>query len=387
MEMSCCTIQHRFRYVAVLVLPVLAALGVQSLRDEPLPMYRVLVWCAGAAVLWIGVPLLAGADIARWQLLAAMLVPAVVLIVLTVRSRAWAVALPMLVACELGLAALDANRHTGNEILYGLEGPTDRPLAFQPLRDPAVDTEAFLRRTELVDAIDDDRYLTWAPPAAAYLKGYLFAQEPTDWPALANERGTLFGIRDTLGYNPVQLPEYWRYIRSANPLPMYYNAAVLARPEAVDLLRLDVRYLVVPTGVPPPVPGEVVLTADGYDLFEVHHVGTFTLHDSPALERMSATELRIVRAGAATHVNVFEAYDPGWRATADDGMNVPIHPEASQMLLTYRPGIEEITMTYHDPWVTRRPLGQRSRSGWRSARRGSPLTVREPRGSPTAPSA
>jgi hypothetical protein len=341
----------RFRYVAVLVLPILAALGVQSLRDDPPPRDRLLAWCAGGAVLWIGLPVAFGADLARWRLIAAMLIPVAVALLAAARSWRWAIVLPALLAVELSLGVLGANRHTGNEILYGLEGATDRPLAFQPLRAPTVDTDAFLRRTALVDAIGDDRYATWAPPAAAYLKGYLFAQDPSDWPALTNERGSLFGIRDTLGYNPVQLPAYWSYIRQANPLPMYYNTSVVARPSPIDLQRLGVRYLVVPSGVRATVPGAVVASADGYDLLEIDYTGSYTSHGKPSLQRLSPTELRVVDADASDHFNVFEAYDPGWRATTDDGRNVRIRAEGAEMYMEYWHGVKEITLTYHDPWV------------------------------------
>jgi hypothetical protein len=346
----------RFRYVAVLVLPILAGLGVQSLIDDPPPLHRLLVWCAAGAALWIGLPLVSGADLERWRAVGAMVIPAVLLLALSVRRPALLVGLPVLLAVELATGSVAANRHTGNEILYGLEGPTNRPLAFQPLRAPAVDTAAYLRPTALVDAIGQDRYLTWAPPAAAYQKGYLFAQDPWDWPALANERGTLFGIRDALGYNPVQLPHYWRWIRERNPLPMYYNASVLARPTLDDLSMLGVRFLVVPQGLAATVPGEVIATADGYDLVEVSYPIPQHLTIDVAVERSSATEIRVtseVAAGAgwSGEVTVHEAFDPGWRASTDDGQAMRIEPAGPEMQLTLPDEAHAATLTYRDPWV------------------------------------
>ncbi|MEX0984620.1 MAG: hypothetical protein WD096_06175 [Actinomycetota bacterium] len=341
----------RLRYIGVLVLPILAALGVQGLVDDPPPLHRVLAWCAGGAAFWVGLPLLAGAEPGRWQLAGVMLLPAAALFSFGVRRPMVLAALPVLLALELGLGAIASNRHAGSEILYGLEGPTDRPLAFQPLRAPTVDTEAFLRPTELVAAIGDDRYLTWAPPAAAYQKGYLFAQDPADWPALANERATLFGIRDALGYNPVQLPAYWRWIRERNPLPMYYNASVLARPTLEDLATLGVRYLVVPQGVPPTVPGEVVATADGYDLVEVTHPSWEGIAFPVEIERVSATEIRVDASAAATSVIITEAYDPGWRAVADHGQEAQIDAAGPAMQVTFPRGTHTATLTYRDPWV------------------------------------
>ena len=90
-----------------------------------------------------------------------------------------------------------------------------------------------------------------------------------DWPALAMERGTLFGAHDVLGYNPVQLRRYWSYMRVRTPLPVYYNASVIDVPTLRDVRLFGVRYLVVPTGITPPVEGSVVDRAQGYDLVEV----------------------------------------------------------------------------------------------------------------------
>ena len=94
-------------------------------------------------------------------------------------------------------------------------------------------------------------------------------KSPLDWPALAPSRGSLFGIPDALGYNPVQLPRYWRYIRSTNELSVFYNASVLNVPSPEDVRVLGLRYLVVPTGIEPPVGGRVVEEADGYSLWEL----------------------------------------------------------------------------------------------------------------------
>ena len=141
----------------------------------------------------------------------------------------------------------------------------------QPLPLPRVDASAFVTPTAFVPrlAATHDRYLTWAPPASSFEKGYLFMQLEPDWPALAMERGTLFGLHDALGYNPVQLRRYWEYMRVRTPLPVFYNASVIDVPTLRDVRLLGVRYLVVPTGIAPPLDGTVVDRAQGYDLVEV----------------------------------------------------------------------------------------------------------------------
>ena len=141
----------------------------------------------------------------------------------------------------------------------------------QVLRFPSLSEDDYLVATPIVEHIrrHPGRYATWAPPAAFFEKGYLWMKSPLDWPALAPSRGSLFGIPDALGYNPVQLPRYWRYIRSTNELSVFYNASVLNVPSPEDVRVLGLRYLVVPTGIEPPVGGRVVEEADGYSLWEL----------------------------------------------------------------------------------------------------------------------
>ena len=68
----------------------------------------------------------------------------------------------------------------------------------------------------------------------------------------------------------MQLPRYWRYIRSTNELSVFYNASVINVPSAEDVRLLGVRYLIVPSGVEPPARTvAVVEEADGYSLWEL----------------------------------------------------------------------------------------------------------------------
>jgi hypothetical protein len=290
----------RLRYALVLALPVLGAAGIQGLVDHPLPPHRALPWLAAGAALWLGAPIAAGGQFGRWSVFALALIPAVGALVLMTRRPVWAAG-PVAVLClELVAAAVLAGRWTGDEMRIGLGD--DTPLAFQPSRSTDVDLSAFLHPTDLVERIGTGRYLTWVPPDAAYEKGYLFAQQPSDWPALTNERGSLFSVRDTLGYNPVQLPRYWAFIRLVDELPIYYNAAVVQRPTArIDDL-FGVAFLIIPEGVTPPVPGSVVASDRGYDLVRVSH--TVPLVSAP-------THVRLVSdASAALQASLRPRFDP-----------------------------------------------------------------------------
>ena len=264
----------RFRYVAVIAIPVLGAVGIQGLADNPMPWRRALAWLGAGSALWLALPIALGGVPARFALFAmAAVVGIPVLFLLATRKVAWAAAGVIAVLfCELLTSAAWSQRTSPYTVIAsGLEprqGPDQMP---QPLTWPNVSQQEFLQTTPFVAILrgTQDRFLTYAPPASSFDKGYLFAQRPQDWPALAMERGTLFQIHDTLGYNPVQLPRYWSYIRTIDPLPVFYNASVINIPNLEDARMLGVRYLTVPTGVEPTSAGTVVARDRGYDLVEV----------------------------------------------------------------------------------------------------------------------
>jgi hypothetical protein len=224
-------------------------------------------------------------------------------------------------------------------------------------------------------------------------------KSPTDWPALAPTRGTLFEIPDALGYNPVQLPRYWRFIRATNELSVFYNASVLNVPSVEDVRLLGLRYLVVPTGVEPTVEGRVVEEADGYSLWELaarqplatvsiqirfvddlreamHAITSegFDPFEQPVVERpsdvftcvgdcppaaaaptrtISETELSIrLPESAAGILTVRNTYDAGWRAEID-GRPAPTLPVDVFLQGVVVTGADprEVVLTYHDDAV------------------------------------
>jgi hypothetical protein len=207
----------------------------------------------------------------------------------------------------------------------------ERPnLVPQVLRYPELSEADFLRPTRLVDIIrgQPDRYLTYAPPAASFDKGYLFTQRPQDWPALAMERGTLFGISDVLGYNPVQLPRYWTYIRATNSNPVFYNASVIGFPTLQNIRLMGVRYMVVPAGVRAVPEARVVSSANDYDLVQVYGweprvslVHSWTQVDRPA---------------DALNGVLDPNFDPARLAYVERDPGVPATPDAAPGSATYR---------------------------------------------------
>ena len=391
----------RLRYVAVLAIPILAAAGVQGLLERPLGRRAAIVWLGATAFAFLLWPLAAGANIVRFAMFATVLLLASpMLFGFATRGLRWATAPALLgvLALELLASAVYAQAYQGGTVFTGLETGEHPALAPQVLRYPVLDEAAYLAQTPIVDHIraQPGRFATWAPPAAFYEKGYLWMKSPLDWPALAPTRGSLFAIPDALGYNPVQLPRYWRFIRTTNELSVFYNASVLNVPSPEDVRLLGLRYLVVPSSVAPPVDGRVVEEAGGYSLWELDDAQPLatttddvTVVDGPgdALElaaspgfdpsqtavterplpgttaaesppiagatvQVSPTELRIhldpPTAGLLTIRNAFEA---GWHATAD-GRPVETLPVDGFLQGVVLPSVtRDVVLTYHDDAV------------------------------------
>ena len=395
----------RMRYLAMIALPVLGAAGLQGLRDQPMTPRHARWALAGAVALLIGVPLVAGGKPARFALLAAATVAAVVTLfwLATARKR-WAMsAVVAVVGIELLASAVYSGLYVGGTISTGLEAGEHPNLVPQVLRYPDLPETDFLRPTAFVDIIRNqpDRYLTYAPPAASFDKGYLFTQRPQDWPALAMERGTLFGIPDVLGYNPVQLPRYWTYIRATNSNPVFYNASVLGLPSLQNVRVMGVRYLIVPTGVEAVPEGRVVASADDYDLVQVYGwesrvslVDTWTQVDRPAdalvgvldptfdpartayveqdpgiqptpnatpgtaeYREVTPEDVRItVTSKHPALVVVRNSYDAGWSATVDGAPAALLATDYLVQGVAVPSGTHEIRLVYRDDDVTKGAL-------------------------------
>jgi hypothetical protein len=393
----------RFRYVAVLAIPLLGAIGLQALLDDPPTFRRALAWVGAGAVLWLAVPIVMGGTPVRFALLGCATIVAAPALVFAVtrRSNAAVVGVIAVLAIELIASALLSSRASPSTVFgTGLEPSQGQELMTQPLTWPNVVQDDFLRSTHLADVIrtSQDRYLTYAPPASSFDKGYLFTQRPQDWPGLVMERGTLFGVRDVLGYNPVQLPRYWSYIRAIDPLPIFYNASVIGEPTVQAARILGLRYLIVPSGVASPLPGDVVATDSGYELIDltgweprVSVVSSFRVAASPAdalrlvttqgfdpavsavLETSPASSAGDSGSGAsATYsetqpedvtidveassrsiVVVRTAFDAGWQATVDGAPATVLPADYLLQGVVVGAGHHVVRLTYRDTALAR----------------------------------
>jgi hypothetical protein len=391
----------RLRYVAVLALPILAAAGLQGLVERPLSRRAAVAWLCAAAFAFFLWPLAAGGSVVRFVMFAVVLLAAApLLFAYATRSRRWASgpAIVGVLAVELLASAVYAQTYRGGTVFTGLETGEHPALVTQVLRAPELSEHDYVAVTPIVVHIraHPGRFATWAPPATFYEKGYLWMKSPLDWPALAPTRGSLFGVRDALGYNPVQLPRYWRYIRTTNELSVFYNASLLNVPSPEDVRLLGLRYLVVPGGVEPPVDGRVVEEAGGYSLWELEDsqplatvtgdvttvagvrealelvtspgfdpseravversIGVSSSGDVPSLSpttiEVSPTELRIrVDPAAAGLLTIRNAYERGWRATADGRPTETMPVDGFLQGVVLPAGTREVVLTYHDDAV------------------------------------
>jgi hypothetical protein len=332
----------RLRYVVFLVAPILGAIGLGTLFDDPPPMRALVRWFAVGFVVFLLFPLVAGANVER-LLVFAVAAGAVFFTWRALANRErWAkTAVVGVLLAELLVAVAWSTTYEGGRVYFGLEG-ADRPaLVPGPLRFPNVALDEYLAPTPLTRTIGADpqaRYLAWIPPAAFFNKGYLFTQGERDWPALLLGRAIVFGLHDTLGYSPIQLPRYWSYIRATNaiangrelsrPLRVFYNAAVISEPEPEDIRLLGIRYLIVHEGqeLPPGIEGRVVARDRGYLLLDL----------DIAEPRVSVVpSWREVESGQALGAVLADGFDPAFEAVVEDAPAIEPTPDATPGTATY----------------------------------------------------
>lgn len=389
----------RLRYLWLLIAPPLAAIGVHGFVERPLPARLALRWLGIGAGVFLALPLALGAYPARLAIAALGAIPAAPALVGLARGRPWAhAAVAGALAAELVGGALFAQAYEGGTVYFGLEAGSQPNLVLQPLRWPRIDAGAFLAEGEFVGKLRGyDRYLTWDAPSAFNQKGYLFDQATRHRAALTNERSTLFGVHDALGYNPVQLPRYWSFIRATDDEPVFYNASVLNEPTLEDLRLLGVRYLIVSRGATPPVPGTVVATEGRYALVEVEGWqpraslvtrwevvdravealkavlapgfdpgSVAVLEEEPGIEstvpadgtvtyrEVEPEDVRMaVDAAAPSVVLVRNNWDEGWSATVDGRPAPVLRADYFRQAVPVPAGRHEVRLTYRDPWIGR----------------------------------
>ncbi|HEY8116935.1 MAG TPA: hypothetical protein VIH70_11020 [Actinomycetota bacterium] len=396
----------RLRYLAFLIVPALGAIGVQWVMDQRPAFGEAMRWIgAGLAVLLV-FPLLMGARVGRLTIFAIASVAVIGVVWALAHRRRWApVALCAILAVELLAGAIWSSMYRGGTVYLGLETGLHAALVAAPLRWPDVDVHEYLSPGPIARALQrsgasDGRYLAWIRPDAYFNKGYLFTRKEPDWPALLIGRSVLFEIPDTIGYSPVQPPGYWDYVHATNRFPVFYNAAVLQVPTLTDLRLLGARYLIVPQGIPRPLPpgvsGRTIETEGAYRLVEIDDAeprasvvpswtvvsgeraaldaalepgfdpaavavletdpgstpGAAGIGGTAAYLEVAPEDVRIeAEASVPSILLVRNVWDEGWSATLD-GRSVPVlRTDGFLQGIALPPGHHDVRLTYREPAI------------------------------------
>jgi hypothetical protein len=347
----------------LLVIPILAAAGLETWVEARSGRDRVLMLVPGAAV-WAGLPLVFGASPSAVALAVAGGAATVACLAVS-RRRAVALALiPVVLAVDLVAAGLLGQR-PGAAARAEASQPFGNPAWFAPLESPTVSTAAYLDPGPIGHDLlgFPDAFRTrflGIDPALVSRRGYLTHQDPDDWGLLVNQRGMLLGLEDVQGYNPVQVRRYWELVRAVSPIDLDYNAAVFPRPPPAVLNLLFVGFAVGPSGAPP-LP----------DWMPVANDGRWTLYRSPDPPRRVTVATKALVVGGPTQAlatilapgfdptrTVVLESAPGGPVTArpvaegiTDIAYVSLGPQAARILVgTRRGGIAVIRNLYDPNW-------------------------------------
>jgi len=235
-------------------------------------------------VVFAVLPLLAGSPLAPYLPFAVGLALVVPLLALASAGRMAAIALPIFVAGELGVAGLvvqaspspaGAAAAPATSSASTSAGTGRFGHAFAGLQRPGIAPSAYLASGDIGRALvgarkGASRYLSFDPPVARTPRGFLDHQEPAWWPAYENGRSILFGLDEVQGYAAAQPVRYWRLVRRIDPAPILYNAATFQSAPLPVLRLFSVGWIVSPSGTPAP-PGASLTAREG--AFELYRLG------------------------------------------------------------------------------------------------------------------
>jgi hypothetical protein len=262
----------RFRYLVLLTFAILAGYGLQvwldrggNAADRSADAARRRMWwlAPGIAIFVVG-PLIAGASPRAYLPFVVGAAYAAPLLYFAARGRPWAgPALVALLAVELTTLGIvgqygppPVTKAQGLTLYYdpGL-GP-----AFAKLHNPTLDPGAYLTPGPIGRALqeragDEERYFSFDERIAkGSSRGFLSHQGETIWPAYENGRSIMFGLNEIQGYSPIQLQRYWRLVRAANTVPIFFNSATFQSANPALLRLFGVGTVVAPTQQGPPGP-------------------------------------------------------------------------------------------------------------------------------------
>lgn len=332
--------QHRPERVALvgyLAIALLAGAAVDGLSRQQFQSRRI--WTTIVAPVVAVMVLLVFGD--GMPLAAIGLLAATTVLVTLALVRNWSIswAVPALLVIVVAGDLLLGFRDMAAQAPYGGFHRVDLETYYSP--SGAV---AFLRQ-ETAD--EPGRYAGFDPEHRAITDGqlvlyrYQFADDDTV-DLLVNNRGTLHGVEDVQGYNPIQSQRFVEYLTALNGHPQEYHDANIyfggVTSPLLDLL--NVRYLLIPAEIP----------ADRQDLQALYRALPTVYSDSDVkvLENPAALprawivhEAQQVGPGEALPLLSSGSVDP-WRTALLDIPPPPLEPAVN-------PEAEDVTILSSEP--------------------------------------
>ena len=387
----------RLRYVVVLALPILRppdcrAGGTTALAAAGSPGSEPPSACSSSGR---SAPVAApfGSGCSPWRCWSAP-----VLFGFATRSWRWAsaTALVGLVAIELVASAVYAQAYEGGTVFTGLETGEHPALVPQVLRFPSLSEDDYLVAHRSSTTSVSTRALRHLGATRRLLREGVPVDEvpSTGRRSLPAEARSSDPRRPRLQPRPAPATGATSAARTSCPSSTTPRSSTCRLPRTSAC---RVRYLVVPTGIDPPVAGRVVEEADGYSLWELHDsqpLSTVTsmvefVDDlSSAMDEVTTSgfdpaEEAVIEPstdvftcvgdcphGTGGHdddlrselvirvpeseggiLTIRNAYEAGWRATVD-GRAATTIPVDGFLQGVVSPGAREVILTYHDDAVT-----------------------------------
>jgi hypothetical protein len=352
----------RFVFALVIVVPVLAAAGLDAWRETKSSRARVQMLLPGLFV-WGALPLILGLHRTHPALPAAgLLLAAAFLSLLAIRPAA-ALLIPILLAGELGVNGLTGQSIDPPVAPQAAAGAPQRQLSgFAPLERPAVRAADYTMPGAIGRSLQSrtGRFLSLAPRLWTPL-GYHVLQRRDQWGLMGTQRSMIFGLGEGQGYDSVQVLRYWKFVRASDPKPIRYNAAGFIHVSPVILDLLQVTSLIQPAGNPSIVPDTIPVATEGtWRLDAVPNPrAAATVISSWTSVTSSDEALRAVLApGFDPDTTVVVERDPGLGApSASPGGSaryIAEGPQAARVeVATTSPGLVLVRTVYDPGWTAR----------------------------------
>jgi len=376
----------RLAYGALVALAMLGGMGVEAWLRAPTTRARILMLVPGT-LLWIALPLALNQTASLVLMLAGSIV-AVTVLVASKRWRLLVVALPVVLAIQLGVNAL------GDESV----GPRQPNLnlgkghQMAALRKPTIDASRFLKPTlvERMIVAGDARLLRLGPSA---LQQFARSQ-PRPFP---------LGVEEVQGYNSLQKLRYWIFMRTYGKPGQVYNKSFFGDPPDFVYDLLDIGWVTNDSLARPPTGDwEPVVTHARTTLYEremsterasivtswqvaepdsalqllpsEHANGSesivletdpgITSSDSDAgdarvsYEWIDSQEARIeATTRAPAMLLVRNTYDRHWEAEVDGRPSPLLRADYLLQAVPLPVGTHTVVLRYRDPWIARGVAG------------------------------